>query len=437
MQTAQLLKEARERRAAALDSLKAFSEKIQNRTFVEVTDGPAMDAKKAELEQTEADVQRLEMLLDAEARSTGWQSTSTTQAPVNVSVISERGDSVQDVRKNYRFMDAIRAATGQAKATGLVAEMHQEAEKELRAAGISKFGNGILVPAMIQEQRDMLVGTTTAGGFTVQTDVGALIPFLDPQGVLTRLGATFLNGLQGNIDWPRNDAAATAVWETEVSAADETSPTFDRMQMSPKRLAAFVDISMQVLRQSTISMENFVRNRLLQARDNALDTAALSPQSGSAPTGIVGTSNVNTVTFAASPTWAKVVQMETEISAGSAAFGNLAYLTTPQVAGVLKQAKRDVAGNGFIWEGNNTGSGSINGYRALTSTLVPTTGGAHYMFFGNWSKLLVGQWGGMEIMSNPYTRVKEAIVEVVLNTWHDLGVEHGAAFCYSTSVHPS
>ena len=437
MQTAQLLKEARERRAAALDSLKAFGEKIQNRTFAEATDGPAMDAKQAELTQIEADVQRLETLLDVESRSTGWQTTTTTTAPVNVAYVANTGDSVQDVRKNYRFMDAIRAASGQTKATGLVAEMHQEAEKELRAAGISKYGNGILVPAMIQETRDMLVGTTTAGGFTVQTDVGALIPFLDPQGVLTRLGATFLSGLSGNIDWPRNDASAAAVWETEVSAADETSPTFDRMQMSPKRLAAFVDISMQVLRQSTISMENFVRGRLLQARDNALDTAALSPQSGSAPTGIVGTSGVNTVTFAASPTWAKVVQMETEISADNAAFGNLAYITTPQVAGVLKQAKRDVAGNGFIWEGNNTGAGTINGYRALTSTLVPTTGGAHYMFFGNWSKLLVGQWGGMEITTNPYTRVKEAIVEVVLNTWHDLGVEHGAAFCYSSSVHPS
>ena len=437
MQTAQLLKEARERRAAALDSLKAFGEKIQNRTFAEATDGPAMDAKQAELAQIEADVQRLETLLDVEARSTGWQTTTTTTSPVNVNIVSDRGDSVQDVRKNYRFMDAIRAATGQSKATGLVAEMHQEAEKEMRAAGISKYGGGVLVPSIIQEQRDMLVGTTTAGGYTVQTDVGALIPFLDPQGVLTRLGATFLNGLTGNIDWPRNDAASTAVWETEVAAADETSPTFDRVQMSAKRLAAFTDISMQVLRQSTISMENFVRGRLLNARDNALDTAALSPQSGSAPTGIVGTSGVNTVSVAASPTWAKIVQFETEISADNAAFGNLAYLTTPQVAGILKQVKRDVAGNGFIWEGGNTGNGSINGYRALTSTLVPTTGGAHYMFFGNWSKLLVGQWGGMEIMTNPYTRVKEAIVEVVLNTWHDLAIEHGAAFCYSTSVHPS
>lgn len=437
MQTAQLLKEARERRAAALEQLKAFGEKIQNRTFAETTDGPAMDAKQAELTQIEADVQRLETLLDVESRSTGWQTTATTAAPVKVAYISERGETVESVRKNYRFMDAIRAASGNGKLEGLVATMHQEAEAELKAAGISKYGNGVLVPAMIQEQRDMTAGTTTAGGYTIQTDIGTLIPFLDPQGVLTRLGATFLNGLSGNIDWPRNDAAAAAVWEAEQGAADETSPTFDRIQMSPKRLAAFTEISMQVMRQSTISMENFVRGRLLNARDNALDVAAISPQSGSAPTGIIGTSGVNTVSIAGSPTWAKIVQFETEISADNAAFGNLAYLTTPQIAGVLKQVKRDVAGNGFIWEGGNTGQGSINGYRALTSTLVPTSAGSHYMFFGNWSKLLVGQWGGMEITTDPYTRLKEATIQVVLNTWHDLAVEHGAAFCYSSSVHPS
>jgi HK97 family phage major capsid protein len=432
--TAQLLKEARERRADALTKIKGYGEKIQARTWAEDADGPALSAAQAELIASEKDVERLEMLVDVEARSAGWTSTST---PAPAFIKSDTlGDNGQKASKRYSMLGAIRAASGQGKLEGFEKEMHEEAVNEMRAAGISNYGQGVLVPQLLQ-QRDMLAGTTTAGGYTIQTDVDRLIPFLDPQGVLSRLGVTFMGGLSGNIDFPRNDAAAAAVWEAEQGAADETNPTFDRVQMSPKRLAAFTEISMQVLRQSTISMENFVRNRLMNARDNALDTAALSPQSGSAPTGIIGTSGVNTVTIAASPTWGKILQFETEISADNAAFGNLAYLTTPQVAGILKQAKRDVAGNGFIWEGGNTGQGSINGYRALTSTLVPTSGGAHYMFFGNWSKLMLGQWGGMEITTDPYTRLKEATVQVVLNTWHDMAIEHGQAFAYSANVHPS
>lgn len=436
MQTAQQLKEAQERLAEIRADLETLAGKIKARTYNPEKDG-SIDDKRSALEAADAEVRNLQAALEIEKQSVQWRSTATTDAPVTVNVISKRGDSVEDARKNYRFIDAINVVAGRTQLSGLTKEMHEEADREMRAAGVQGYGGGVLIPAMIQEKRDLTAGTTTEGGFTIQTDVGRLIPFLDPQSVVLRLGATFLSGLQGNIDFPRLNGTSSAVWETEQSAADETTPTFDRVQLTPKRLAAFTEASWQLIRQSTISAENLIRERLLQARDNALDTAAISPQSGQAPTGIPGTSGVNTVTVAASPTWAKIVEFETAIAADNALAGNLAYLTTPQVAGILKQKKRDEAGNGFIWEGNNSGAGNINGYRALTSTLVPTTGGAHYMFFGNWSKLLVGQWGGMEITTDPYTRLKDATIQVVLNTWHGMAVEHGEAFAYSTSVHPS
>lgn len=438
MDTAKMLKEARENRATALDKVKALGDKMQKKSFVEETDGPLLESAQAELLHTEKEVERLEGLLDIEARSAGWKSSTTAPEGVQLNVLKNTGDDINEIRKNYRFMDALRAATGYGELTGLTKEMHEEGRRELKEAGISNYGKGILIPQILQqESRDMLAGTTTAGGFTIQTDVKDLIPFLDPRGIIMRMGATFLPGLVGNLDFPRNDASATATWDTEVATATETSPTFDRVQMSPNRLAAFTDISMQVMRQSTINMENFVRNRLLQARDNALDVAALNGGGGSEPTGITGVSGVTNVSIAASPTWADIVEFETTIAANDADFGNLGYLTTPQIAGILKTIKRDTAGNGFIWEGPNQGSGSVNGYNAAVSTLVPTTGGAHYLFFGNWAKLLVGQWGGMEITTNPFTKLKEATVEVVLNTWHDIAVEQGEAFAFSSSVHPS
>ncbi|MBK7377299.1 MAG: phage major capsid protein [Chitinophagaceae bacterium] len=437
MQTAQMLKAKREERAAALDKVKALSAKIENRTWKEDVDGPALDAAKTELESLETEVRRLEGIMDIEARSASWTSSTTTENPVTVNVISSRGDNVNTVKKQYRFAEAVQALRS-GKMEGFVKEMHEEALREAAHCGIRDYGAGIMIPAFVQQQRDMTAGTTTEGGYTVQTDVGELIPFLDPQGVLSRLGVDFMSGLVGNIDFPRNDGTATAVWAGEQTTSTETSPTFDRVQFAPNRLTAYTEISSQIMRQSQIMIENMVRNRLMRARDNALDVAALTGAGGTAPTGITGTSGVNVITVAASPTWAKIVDFETQIAADDAAFGtSLAYLTTPQVAGILKGAKRDVAGNGFIWEGNNTGTGSINGYRALTSTLVPTGSGGHYMFFGNWNQLKVGQWGGTELLLNPYTRLKDATIELVLNTWHDIAVAHGQAFSYSATVHPS
>lgn len=439
MKVAELLKTAREERAAALEEIKALGDKIEKKSWNEDKDGPALETAKAALETAEKEVRRLEDLLEIEKRSTGWTSSATTEKPVSVAYIGEgkTGDSLERARRDYRITDAIMAAAGKGQLEGLTREMHEEGLREARAANLSQYGSGVMVPYLLTEKRDLVAGTTTTGGYTVQTDVERLIPFLDPRPIVARMGATMLMGLQGNIDFPRNDGSATATWDTEQATATETTPTFDRVQMSPNRLAAYTEYSLQLLRQSTIGVEAFVRNRLMQARDNALDLAALNGGGGSEPTGITGVSGVTNISIAASPTWAKIVQFETEIAANDADFGNLAYLTTPQIAGILKQVKRDVAGNGFIWEGPNDGSGTVNGYRAYVSTLVPTTGGAHYMFYGNWSKLLIGQWGGMELTADPYTRMKDATVQVVLNCWHDVAVEHGAAFAYSSSVHPS
>lgn len=443
MNTAQLLKERREDYAAKKAELDALEEKIEKRTWNDTEDKPKMAAISAELRSLESQIEALQMKLDSERTSAAWSASTTTANPVTVNVIEKRGDKVEDVRSRYHFADAIRALQG-GKLEGIVKEMHDEATKEANDVGLRDFGKGIMIPSFIQERRipgfhkrDMST-TTTDGGFTIATETGQLIPYLDPQGVISRLGVVFLPGLVGNIDFPRNDGTTTAVWAAEQAASTESNPTTDRVQMSPNRLTAWSDFSTQLMRQSSINIENFVRERLMKARDNALDLAALNGGGGTTPTGITGTSNVNVITIAASPTWAKIVDFETQVATDDALNeGAIAYLTTPGVAGILKTVKRDVAGNGFIMEGNNVGSGVINGYRAITSTIVPTGSGGHYMFFGDWSRMKVGQWGGSELMLDPYTGLTTATMRIVLNTWHDIAIEQGKAFSYSSTVHPS
>lgn len=446
MNTAQLLKERREEAAAKKAELDALKEKIENGSWDDATDKPKMTEIGAQLRSLEGQIEALQTTMEFDRSAASWTSSTTepTGNPVTVNVIKQRGDKAENVHTLYPFAEAIKSLRG-GKFDGIARELHEEATKEAKDCGITDYGRGIMLPSFVQARsqpgwmkRDLTAGTTTEGGYTIQTEVGQLIPFRDPEGVIMRLGVEFMPGLIGNIDFPRNDGAATAVWAGEQTTSTETSPTFDRVQMAPNRLTAYTELSTQLFRQSTFNMENFIRTRLLKARDNALDLSALTGAGGTAPTGITGTSGVNVITVAASPTWAKIVDFETQCATDDALFDDsIAYLTTPGVAGILKTIKRDVAGNGFIWEGNNRSSGTINGYRALTSTLVPTGSGGHYMFFGNWSSMKVGQWGGVELMLNPYTRLKDATLELVLNTWHDIALAHGQAFAYSSTVHPS
>lgn len=447
---AEQLKTASESLVEKRAAVNALLEKTKNNTWNEETDGPALDAAENDVRFLDQEVEKLKKRLETERRALGWTSDNTAPAAsqVTVSVIEGRGDSQEKARKEFRILDAIsQAASG--NLTGLAAEMDQEGKREARSSGREGAGAGaITLPPFLMserafgstERRDITATTTTTGGHTIQTNLGGLIPFLDPRLAVLQMGATYLPNQTGNLDFPRNDAAATAVWASaENTTSTETTPTFDKISLTPKRITATTDVSKQNLVQTNIAMENFVRERINRAAMNLLETACISGTGSSGqPTGILTVSGTNDITIGTNGgplTWALVVQFETESAIDNADMGRLGYLFTPGVAGVLKTTKRDVAGNGFIWEGPNMGA-TVNGYRAIASTFLPSTltkgsssGVCHAAIFGNWEELIIAQWGGIDLMVNPYTKSKEALVEVTLHAWYDLAVRHAASFC--------
>lgn len=445
------LKAARDAQAEKRSALLSFVEKAKSNQWNESEDRSAMDAAKSALEAADAEVRRITELAEIETRAAGWVSDNTAgNSAVTVNVVSAQnmGDRPEDKARQFRIIEAVNeAAYGKRGLTGLAAEMDQEGKREARSTGLDQAGSGsITLPSFLvpqeyrRERRDITATTTTTGGHTIQPELQGLIPFLDPRLTVLDMGATFMGGLQGNLDFPRNDASATAVWASaENTTSTETTPTFDKLSMSPKRITAFTDVSKQNLLQTSIAMENFVRNRLNRAVMNLLETACISGTGSSGqPTGLLTVSGTNDITIGTNGgplTWALVVQFETETATDNADMGSLGYLFTPGVAGVLKTAKRDVAGNGFIWEGPNSNA-TVNGYRAMATNFLPSTltkgtssGVCHAAIFGNWSELMIGQWGGVDLLVNPYTKGKEALVELIINAWYDLGVRHPVSFC--------
>lgn len=439
------LHQAKEQRAAALQKVNDLGAKITDGTWVKETDAPALDAAEAELRSAEEQVERLERISTTQARAAGWNTTTTT-APTTVNLIQRQGDNPEKVRGEFRLLDAVRMISAGKQLEGLAAEMDQEGKKEARQSALPDAGQGnITIPAFLMsqrnsERRDITATTTTTGGHTIQTELQPLIGFLDPRLTVLSMGATYLPGQQGNLDFPRNDAAAAAVWASaENTTSTETTPTFDKLSLTPKRITAFSDVSKQNLLQTNIPMENFVRERLNRAVMNLLETACISGTGSSGqPTGLLTQSGTNDITIGTNGgvlTWALTTQFESETAIDNADMGNLGYLTTPGVANLLKNTKRDIAGNGFIWEGPNMGA-NVNGYMARASNFMPSTltkgsssGTCHAMIFGNWAELMIAQWGGIDLLINPYTKGKEGLVEFIINCWYDLGVRHALSFC--------
>ena len=454
--TAEALKEAREQRTAVKAAADKIAEKLGTPDWNEAVDGPALETEKRNLEAAILLVDRFADQLAIESRSTGWNGDNQDTPGVSVNVITNRTKDA-DLPKQFRLIRALRAKHGIKdvhgkidKMDGIEAEMIQEGEREARAAEISDINpDGIMVPAMCsyartnpnteRERRDMVVGTNASGGFSVATDLGDMIGFLDPNTPLVGLGARLLTGLVGNLAIPRQSARATGYAVAEQGTITESGQTLQQLSLSPKRQGAYVEFSLQLLRQSTVDIENWLRSDLRNVLMQLQEQYAIQGTgSSNQPTGITATSGIGSVaggTNGLIPTWDNIVSLETAVATANALKGKLGYLTTPGIVGKLKQVKRDVAGNGFIWEGMSGAGGIVNGYNARTSTLVPSTltkgtasGICHAILFGNFEELLLAYWGGVEVILDPYSLATTGSYRITANTFMDVGVRHAASF---------
>jgi HK97 family phage major capsid protein len=293
---------------------------------------------------------------------------------------------------------------------------------------------GLIVPHEVLK-RDLVVGTNTAGGHTVATNLlaGNMIELLRNKMVLPGMGMQMLTGLVGNVAIPKVTGGATAYWVAESGAPDPSQQAFAQVPMSPKTLAAQTAISRKLLLQSSIDVEAFVQNDLARVLALELQRVAING-SGTAPEprGILNTAGIGDVaggTNGAAPTWAHIVALETEVAQDNADEGTLGYLTNTKVRGKLKTTSKVSGQNGFIWEDG------LNGYQAQVTNAVPsnlTKGSANAVasaiIFGNFADLIMGLWGGLELMVNPYTNAAQGGVIVHAFQDADLAVRHAESF---------
>lgn len=335
--------------------------------------------------------------------------------------------------RSYSFLRALHALANPGDKRAQDAAGFEREVSEAAASKLGRSAQGLLVPydVLVQPmQRDLVVGTSTAGGHTVATNLlaGSFIDLLRKRMVMSALGATMLNGLVGNIAIPRQTAGATAYWVAESGSPTEGAQAFDQVTMSPKTVGAFTDYSRKLLLQSSIDVENFVRMDLTKQIGLEIDRVSLyGTGSSNQPLGLKNLSGINTVDFAAAAaTYAEIVSMETQVAADNADIGTLAYLVNARGRGALKTTEKASNTAQFIWGTDNM----VNGYRCEVSNQVEgTAASTEDHFFGNWADALIGFWSGLDLTVDPYTGSTSGTVRVVALQDVDVAFRHPESFC--------
>jgi HK97 family phage major capsid protein len=340
------------------------------------------------------------------------------------------------ISKKFSFARAVDILAKGGKLDGAEAEIDTEGKQEMNRSGNGVSGNSITIPSFMLnykgQQRDLTAGGVATGAeYVPDEDMGHIFG-LEIAPTVLGLGATLLTGLQGNIYMPKT-GAATAMWETETGAANETTPATSRVELTPNRLAAYSEISMQLLRQYPAA-NNILRTQIGKSVNRALDAALIEGTGSNEPLGILSLANVNTVSLGSpdggAPTRAKLIEMWEKLAEDNSLLGDPVWLTTPGVKAYLMELNVDTGSGRFVWE-NDT----VLGYRAVTSNNVPndlTKGGGtnlHAIILGVFDQFIVAQWGGVDVMVDPYSRGKEGLIQVVTNSFWDSNAFHDEAFC--------
>jgi len=370
-----------------------------------------------------------------EARAAVLERLGSTQKPVSEKA-AEIGLTEKEVR-NFSFIRAINALAHPTDRKAQEAARFEYEVSEAAAAAMGKESRGIMVPAEVLK-RDLNVGTNSAGGYTVATDLlsANFIDLLRNKAVVMGLGTQMLTGLQGNIAIPRATGGATAYWVAESGSPTESQAAFDQVTMSGKTVGAFSDISRKLLLQSSIDIEGYVRNDLATVLALAIDSAAINGTgSSNQPTGILNTSGIGSIaggTNGAAPSYANIVGLETEVAQDNADIGSLSYLTNTKVRGKLKQTYTNSTYGEIPVFGAD---GSMNGYNVAVTNQVPSnldkgtsTGVCSAIIFGNFADLIIGMWGSLDLMVDPYTASTSGTVRVVALQDLDIAVRHAESF---------
>ena len=301
------------------------------------------------------------------------------------------------------------------------------------AQGLAQAQARGMVPGHMRNLvRTLTAGTATDGAELVSTDLlaGNFIDVLRNRSMVMAAGATVLTDLSGNVAIPRKTSGSSGGWiATEGGNAASSEAQFDQVTLTPKTVAAYSTYTRQLLMQSSLAIEALLRMDLAMGLATTMDLASLyGTGSSGQPTGISQTAGVNLPTaFAgAVPTYAEVVAMESAVAADNADFGTLAYMMEAQMRGALKTTEKASSTAQFVWEPGNT----VNGYTTHVTNQV-TSGD---IFFGNWADLIVGFWGGLDLLSDPYTGSKSASIQVSAFQSTDLGVRHPVSFCFNNDT---
>ncbi len=402
----------RENRAAKVSDMRRLLATAESeKRSLNATEQASFDSLKTSITDLEAQESRAAFLQEAERRALGH--------PV--------GDkNAASLERAINVVDVIRAQMEGRALNGAAAEYQQETERRT-----GRKAQGVFIPMAALEKRAVV---TTGNAAELVPTIQRPDQYIEPlrNNLLARkLGVRVLSGLTGNLTIPKYATGTTAGWVAEGSALTASDMTFDPVTLAPKHAGGIVEMSRQLIMQSSPDIEQLVRDDLSAMLAQAIDSALIKGGGSNEPTGVLATSGVQTANLA-TLSWANVLAMLQKLDLVNASAANI--VASMKVKAKLQGTLKASGIAGYLMEGGRMADLPVYfSNQVAEKTGTPNTG---KLIAGDWSQVLLGIWSEVDILVNPFSEAAYTKGNVLVRAMStvDIAVRHPTAFVFAEDI---
>nr|DAM03125.1 MAG TPA: major capsid protein [Caudoviricetes sp.] len=282
-----------------------------------------------------------------------------------------------------------------------------EIPEECRSLLIQEGGkSGIEIPM----NRD--IQDTASAEALIPLTIGDVIEPLEKGLILNKLGMKFQYGMTGAWQFPIV-AGVEATLEGENVEIDDTVIDISKIEPKPKRAAIAIPVSNRAIDQSNNALLTIVKTQIPMAVSRLLNKWMFSPSKITSLASDGCFVNPKTKVASTGNAWKDAIKLKGAVMSTGVKFedGTAAYVCSASKYAELESTPRD-AGSGLMVIEN----GKINGLPVFITEYI----GEGVLGFGVFSYQLVGQFGKVRLIYDPYTGAKKNLVYFVFNADFDM-----------------
>ena len=218
-----------------------------------------------------------------------------------------------------------------------------------------------------------------------------------------------ITGIKNNVQIPLM-SAVSAQWASETGAAADGSGTFTSKKLTPKRITAKYPISLQLLAQDSIGVENAIRADIQKAINSKLEATLLGNAAGDddKPAGLFYAPETGS-TIVEIGSFADVCNFEGAVEEANIDGG--VYVMSPKAKAALRNMPKSNKSTQLVME-----AGQVDGTDAFVTSHVADK----KLIYGSFSNLVIATWDNVMVdVVRDTASVGNGQVTIVVNAFCD------------------